>query len=290
MRQRYMVGVDGTAFAEQALSYPIALLKPDDELLLVRVGEPQRDERGELERYLSRLQERLQRALPVTPRTLVVYGEPWEELPRLAREEAVNLLVMSTHSRTGLKRWLLGSVAEAVARLAPCPVWLTPAREQPLQLLEEPWDTPRGPLAKLLVPLDTSELADRALEFVHSWPPARWAHLVLLAATDMRPPNRKVNSKLREYLHRSLEERATPLCRAGWAVQTRVVDDLAYESIVRVARSEHFDAVVMATHGRTGVDRYLTGSLAESVARRCGCPTVVIPPGARVPASAGAPR
>jgi nucleotide-binding universal stress UspA family protein len=161
-----------------------------------------------------------------------------------------------------------------------------------LQLLEEPWDTPRSSLDNLLIPLDTSPLADRALDFVRAWPSARGSRLVLLAATDMRPPNRKLNARLRAHLRRCLEERATPLRRAGWRVETRVEDDLAYEAVVRVARAEEFQAVVMATHGRTGVDRYLTGSLAESVARRCGCPTVVVPPGARlsVSACAGAPR
>ena len=119
--------------------------------------------------------------------------------------------------------------AEAVARQAPCPVWLAPAREKPLQLLVEPWETPRSPLGNLLVPLDTSPLADRALDFVRVWPSARWARLVLLAATDMRPPDRKLNAGLRAHLRHCLEERAAPLLRAvvpallgGWLLALSV--------------------------------------------------------------------
>jgi len=292
MSQRFLVGVDGSAFAEQSLSYVAALLGERDELVLARVADPQHDSPALAQAYLDRLVERLRKALPVAPHTRLEYGLPQDELPRVAREERADLLVLSTHSRTGLKRWLLGSVAEAVARQAPCPVWLAPAREKPLQLLVEPWETPRSPLGNLLIPLDTSPLADRALDFVRVWPSARWARLVLLAATDMRPPDRKLNARLRAHLRHFLEERAAPLLRAGWRVETRVEDDLAYEAVLRAARAEKFQAVVMATHGRTGVDRYLTGSLAESVARRCGCPTVVVPPEARfsVSACAGAPR
>lgn len=284
--QRYMVGVDGTAFAEQALSYVLSLLHAGDELVLARVADPLQDDPTLAEGYLRRLVERLKGDTPVVPRTALVFGEPLDELPRVARDEAADVLVLSTHGRTGLKRWLLGSVAEGVARSAPCPVWLVPAVEQPLQLTEEPWDEPRGPLGKILIPLDTSALADRALDFARCWPPARWAQWVLLAATDMRPPDRKLNARLRSYLYRCLDERAALLIKAGFAVQTRVEDDLAYESVVRTARSERFDAVVMATHGRTGVDRFLTGSLAESVARHSGCSTLLVPPGVAAPAGA----
>ena len=285
MSQRYLVALDGTAFAEQALGYALALLKPHDELIMARVADPQRCERSLAEGYLRRVLARLGPELPVVPRTVVVYGEPEVELARLAETEEASLLVLSTHRRTGWTRLLLGSVAESVARQAPCPVWLVPAQEHAWQLLEEPWhEEARGPLGTLLIPLDTSELADRALEFVRRWPPAQWARLVLLAATDERTSDRGLNSKLRSELHHSLEERALSLRRCGWGVVTRVEDDLAYEAIARVAKSEFVDAVVMATHGRSGVDRYLNGSLAERVARECGCPAILVPPRASVSA------
>jgi nucleotide-binding universal stress UspA family protein len=50
-------------------------------------------------------------------------GKPAEEILRLAREEGIDLIVMGTHGRTGLRHLLLGSVAEEVTRHAPCPVF-----------------------------------------------------------------------------------------------------------------------------------------------------------------------
>lgn len=55
---------------------------------------------------------------------IVIWGNPVEELIRLAQERNVDLLVICTHGRSGLKHLLLGSVAENLIRLAPCPVFV----------------------------------------------------------------------------------------------------------------------------------------------------------------------
>ncbi len=61
----------------------------------------------------------------------LVLGSPAQEIIRAARQEQVGLIVMSTHGRTGLKRLLMGSVAEAVVRGAPCPVLVYRAPDWP---------------------------------------------------------------------------------------------------------------------------------------------------------------
>lgn len=72
---------------------------------------------------------KLDERLPVSP--TVGVGEPAEEIVRLARDEAVDLIVMGTHGRTGLHHVLLGSVAETVMRTAPCPVFTVKAVASP---------------------------------------------------------------------------------------------------------------------------------------------------------------
>ncbi len=64
------------------------------------------------------------------------------EIPRLAEEEQADLIVMGTHGRTGLTRLLMGSVAEAVVRRAPCPV-LT-LRQSPADGDDQPGDSATG--------------------------------------------------------------------------------------------------------------------------------------------------
>ena len=58
----------------------------------------------------------------VTARGRLEVGVPWKEIVRVAADEGAEMIVMGTQGRTGLDRWLLGSVAERVVRRAPCPV------------------------------------------------------------------------------------------------------------------------------------------------------------------------
>ncbi len=57
---------------------------------------------------------------------LTVRGAPSHKIVEAARDKQVDLVVMGTHGRTGLQHLLIGSVAERVVRLAPCPVMVTP--------------------------------------------------------------------------------------------------------------------------------------------------------------------
>jgi nucleotide-binding universal stress UspA family protein len=72
------------------------------------------------------LKQELQQALPADPRVAceyhVVLGSPAPEIVRFAKESGADLIVMSTHGRRGISHFLMGSVAEAVVRKAPCPV------------------------------------------------------------------------------------------------------------------------------------------------------------------------
>jgi universal stress protein A len=60
---------------------------------------------------------------PVPTNVQVIVGRPATEIVRVAREQRVDLIVMGTHGRTGLRHLLLGSVAEEVTRQVPCPVF-----------------------------------------------------------------------------------------------------------------------------------------------------------------------
>ncbi len=85
------------------------------------------------------LRERLAAIMPsdknITLEHHLKTGDPATEIVRMAKDEDVDLIVMATHGRTGLARLLMGSVAEAVVRRAPCPVFsLKHVRDE---LLEE---------------------------------------------------------------------------------------------------------------------------------------------------------
>jgi nucleotide-binding universal stress UspA family protein len=81
---------------------------------------------GPLEPDKEALQELLHRVTPADPAVVcthqMVFGDPAMEIVRVAKDEGVGMIVMSSHGRTGLARVLMGSVAEKVVRRAHCPV------------------------------------------------------------------------------------------------------------------------------------------------------------------------
>jgi nucleotide-binding universal stress UspA family protein len=79
---------------------------------------------AEARRQLEVYQQRVQTA-GLTGEIVIVQGIPFQAVVDTAREQQADLIVMGTHGRTGLPHALLGSVAEKVVRLAPCPVLVT---------------------------------------------------------------------------------------------------------------------------------------------------------------------
>jgi nucleotide-binding universal stress UspA family protein len=73
-----------------------------------------------MEDYLQRVQH-----AGLAGKSLLVQGVPWQEIVDKAKATQADLIVMSTHGRTGFQHLLLGSVAERVVRLAPCSVLVT---------------------------------------------------------------------------------------------------------------------------------------------------------------------
>jgi universal stress protein A len=81
---------------------------------------------------LTRLRELVPEAYRGTWEAEIAIGRPADTIVRLARERKADLIVMATHGRTGLEHMVLGSVAEKVVRLAPCPVLTIKDPENPL--------------------------------------------------------------------------------------------------------------------------------------------------------------
>jgi nucleotide-binding universal stress UspA family protein len=135
---KIMVPLDGSSFAEEALPYARGLAEQYKAmLLLARVEETFEPPPGvfmpataipevfqlSAAEYLEQQAARFTLA-GLNVQTLVLKGKVSDALLKCAREEKVNLIVMSTHGRTGLSRLLMGSVAERIVHDAPCPVLL----------------------------------------------------------------------------------------------------------------------------------------------------------------------
>lgn len=303
MLQTLMVPLDGSTLAEHALPAAVTIARRAGATLhLVRAHEalapiadvrlrPEVDDavRSEELRYIQRVVARVG-AAGVAARGLVVDGAPAEALARYASEHGVDLVVMTTHGRTGLSRVWLGSVADGVMRRAAVPVLM-------IRPGDETVDVRRGRLfAGILVPLDGSTRAEAVLEPVVALAETTGASLTLLevvppayaipqplgaAWTQTALDQERLESRTEladDYL-RAVAERLR-LRHPGVEVRTelRVFDRVA-PAILERAHSLDFDVVAMTTQGR-GASRVLLGSIADKVLRGTALPLLVLRPGA----------
>lgn len=129
-------------------------------------------------------------------------------------------------------------------------------------------------IRRILAPTDFSPSSLHALPYAEEMARRFDAELLLLFvdfAPSIYDPSEKATAS------RAAIERAAEVLR-GRHVRARAVyrRGAAADEIVRAAAEEHADAIVMATHGRTGLAHVLMGSVAESVLRRVGCPVMTV--------------
>lgn len=126
MTKKMLVPLDGSSLAEEALTVATKMADANIELWLLRVVGPlsfSAKSRVEAERYLEETAARLRLANPeVTIVEVVEEGSPAELIIDVAEREEAGLIIMTTHGKGGLGRWLVGSVPERVVRHAHCPV------------------------------------------------------------------------------------------------------------------------------------------------------------------------
>ncbi len=218
------------------------------------------------ERVLSYLSSKVDELQDLAPHSHLACGDPAEEIVRVGRD--FDLIVMASHGRGGLGRWLLGSVANKVLRGSDRPVLVVPASA----------DASSPPqVARILVALDGSALAEKALERAVVLAKAFSAELVLYRSEPLldisHPTIVEVNAQKQEAARAYMSERAAGLEELA---KTVVVDDRTPAAgICAVAETKKVDMIVMGSHGRSGVDRWLLGSVTERVLQKAVCPVLI---------------
>lgn len=219
-------------------------------------------------------------------RTSVRQGMPHTTIVDYAASHDVDLVVMGTHGRTGLERFLLGSVAERVLRESSTPVLTVH--------LDGETETPS--YADVLVPTDGSEGSAAALEHALTLATATGGRLHVLSVVDSRaisggfeagPALPSIRTHLERYARDSVEAFRDRATDAGVDSTGTVAVGLPADEI-RAFAEDNADLVVMGTHGRTGLERVILGSVTERVVRTTDVPVLTVRPSASLTALAGA--
>jgi nucleotide-binding universal stress UspA family protein len=285
-----LVALDGSPLAERALPFARAIARgARARLVLVRAvplspaapgpgsaGAAQRARaRGEAAAYLERIAPLVTGHGAVE--AAVLEGEPAAAILAHGRARGADLLVLATHGRSGLGRWLYGSVADAVLRQAATPVLLVPATSGAA------WPDDRP--GRVVVALDGSHEALAALSPARALAAALGARLLLLKVVE--PPSGALyRGPIREQLfhpgvaldgaRRYLQGVAGTLLSGVEAVEVRAAVGPAAAAIAAVAREAHAGAVAMATHGRGGLARAALGSVATETLHRATVPLLLV--------------
>jgi nucleotide-binding universal stress UspA family protein len=307
---RIVVPLDGSRFGEGALPPALALARRHGAALhLVNVAVPMAApdpapdaaapgdasrERGmdRAHKYLEAAEGRLREAgfEGGVVREVIAPGNAARSVVRYLSETEADLVVMTTHGRGPLQRAWLGSTADGVIRRSPCPVYLLrpePPAGDPGETSEPPpLAAPPADAQRVLLPLDGSEAAERALDALAAVAGEGAAvHLLRVVppfvaggspylphAVREAQDHELVRKASAEYLDR-VRERVEA---SGFRVDTHVLTaGQPAVAILRLAQELEVDLVAMSTSGRGGAARLLLGSVADKVVRGAPCPVLL---------------
>jgi nucleotide-binding universal stress UspA family protein len=205
-------------------------------------------------------------------------SSPFDTLCWIAGDVGADLVVTSTHGRTGMKRAFLGSTAERLVQHSPCPVYVD--RKRKTRSAKETIDT-------ILVPVDFSDCSLGGLNYAIEFAKKFAARILLLHVVDLGPILSADGyamydiSACENSLMKNAQENMRAFVRAvkfdAVPHQTMVVAGGSVDRICAVARAEKVDLIITATHGRTGLPHLLIGSAAEVMVRYAPCPVLVVP-------------
>lgn len=275
---RILVPLDGSRLADGILSQVRRLLvRADAEVNFLHVLESGVAGPADACEHVEGLAMALERE-GARVATHFVHGDPAVEIVRAAEDLDVGLTAMATHGRSGVSRLLRGSVAERVLRESTRPLLLA----NPSVLAEA-----GGPLRirRILVPVDGSEEAGAILPLVTDVARCFESEVLLLRVEyalglfnglETEPVDPSVTAlRPLSTVRASLGPIRRDLEAQGLRVRTLATYGSEADEILYAADREDVDLVAMSTHGRSGIARWMQGSVTEQVLRQCSKPLLV---------------
>jgi nucleotide-binding universal stress UspA family protein len=295
MYTRILIPLDGSSLAEQVLPYgrflakalavPVQLLKVIDLEALDSASGRSAEAFGDAP--LSRMIESTQAYLEMTAQSFasdqiscsVAAGTPPDVIVQRASSDQNTLIVMATHGGSGIRRWLLGSVAHQLLQQSANDMFLIP-------VTDEGRTSGEAMLKTVILPLDGSLSAEQVAPCIEELRARLELKLVLLrvgvcqpASTEhpFRPTMDEWFKRLGDELYEYLRAKVGELRRKGlFNVETVVKFGYAADEIIGTARETRNSFVAMRTHRESGPNRWALGSVTHAVVRRSRRPVLVI--------------
>jgi nucleotide-binding universal stress UspA family protein len=194
------------------------------------------------------------------------FGRPADTIVTYAADHDSDAIVVGTQGKRGLERFFLGSTAADVLRHSDVPVFVIPPE----------CTSQNVPLRRLLVAIDGSEASDAAFDFALELAAPTHASIVLCNVIDTRDLHDTDREVLLRDADALLRTRGEIAAAHGLAHELSVAEGEPSRAIVTAAKTTGADAILIGTHGRSGLQRLFLGSVAESVSRDAEVPVAVV--------------
>ncbi|MFO8010763.1 MAG: universal stress protein [Dehalococcoidia bacterium] len=283
MNERLLVPLDGSKLAEVALPYAeeiagkmgcsiILLMVVDSEgqnheLYQSYMGAIARTARYNAERHTGTPAGR-----EITISTEILIGNAEEQIVDYAERKHIDMIVMATHGRSGINRWALGSVANKLVRAASCAVVLVRAGNGHSDVRKQ------GAIRKVLVPLDGSEESETIIPYIEKLGSSGDIESVLLRVVEETRSPTPADSVAIEMPYepaekggevdeadRYLRAMAGALEEKGVVARYEVKTGDPADEVIKYAVEIGAGLTAMSTHGRSGILRWIMGSVADRV-------------------------
>jgi nucleotide-binding universal stress UspA family protein len=282
MYKKMLVLLDGSNLAEVVFSYAQELSgRLNIDLELLHVCTPQEAEqlpmrKAYMEHRAEELREKAEKIRAelkepaenrnISAKGTVVVGYPAEEILKYVDENAIDLVMLATHGRSGVREWDLGSVAHKVIHATKVPIWLVPVRLRP-EILKD-----QVPSRPIVIPLDGSPLSEKVIPHAVNIAKQRGAEsevvLVYVDNQSIEPINMgqlKEREAKRAAMQKYLDDKASSISELGVKARSEILLGDPASSIIDYVRHNPNQLIAMATHGHAGISRMIFGSVTEQV-------------------------
>ncbi|MBI4525573.1 MAG: universal stress protein [Deltaproteobacteria bacterium] len=299
MYTKILVPLDGSRLSETVLPYarslvrdlkvPVELLQVIEPEIVSTFADPAHARyvdvvEVDMKRNSLDYLDRLAGSFPGAPSVIcsAEIGNPPEVIVNRGAADPGILIAMSTRGRSGIQRWVLGSVTNKVLHLSSNHLLIVRGDEKSKTDGE-------ATLESLIVPLDGSPLAEKALRYSLELARNLKLELVLLrvyglptstyyVSDEYTPDLGQLTEQVREEARKYLESKVETLRGEGLEkCSSLLLQGDAAEEIIDTARKTQGNLVAMCTHGRSGLSRWVLGSVTERVVLHSGDPVLVIP-------------
>jgi nucleotide-binding universal stress UspA family protein len=263
--EKLLVATDGSIFSESAIREAINLARTcSSGLIVVSVIKTNPEFEDIVPEVFEKAEKEMREHLESTKIRaskegiiceIVVHRgeEPFQDIVNDAARNQVDMIIMGTHGRTGLKRLMMGSVTAKVIGHAPCDILAVPLHA-------------RVKCKNILIATDGSRYSDAAASKAIGIAKRCGGSLIVISAALSDKEIILPDDDEEMIMAKDNVKRIVQLTeREGVRTEGLTAKGKPYEAIVETAKQKRADLIVVGSHGRTGLDRLLMGSVTERV-------------------------